>query len=1019
MAKLNVNIGLSVNDKTGDTLRSAFDKINQNFTELYTLTGGSALNLQELAQDYAAPMFNHASHVNITATYDDANNKILLTGVVAAQVQSDWNASSGLGVVLNKPTLFSGSYTDLTNKPSIPSAYTLPTASSSVLGGIKIGTGLSIDVNGVVTASSGSVSSLVNGAKTVSLGTDSILTLPAPLAQLINAGQLATDTAKIYRATNSTDLVAIATAWDNWYSSELMFRELVYQDSVTNPNRPWANKPSWEAYPIITAYIPTGSQLPIPSNLPPTAKAAQDNYLAYKQLVSSIDIVNGNKTISFNNTGLLSLPGKLEFKDTANAKIILKTIDQFGYVVEDPAQDKTWTFNANGSLTFPNNTTQTTAWTGSVSSLVNGANSVSLDNGGLDLTFTSGEKIKTIFGGGIELYRSGDNTIGIYTGGAEIKTFATGGAKHTWTFGTNGKLTAPGNLQVDGGKIILNTGGNAYVESVDYGVNSANSAVNIFGGPYQKIKLRAGFGTEATWTFATDGTTTFPTNVSINYSGGNVQFPRIIADSGKAFSIQGQGASGSAALAWTVDPNAAGQYAQIGVTKNGGDNLAKVILTAQSDSSNAATVKLWKFDETGKLTLPAAGLIDAKTTATLTVGAALYATYLEIEQLWVDVRNADAAIIAPATRPWAGMPGHTAYPIIAAYTPSGGLSLPSGDVIVKANNAKNAYTDLAVANVKTTVAGKEWTFGAYGSLTFPDATTQTTAWTGSVSSLVNGVNTASLGSTGILTLPNASTISPVAQIGYSYGPYASDIYTNTTGGALDSGRLTVVNVGNLAHNNLFNLPTPTAGTTTGTIASNGDFTPGTLTTGTFVRFMSIIVNGAYIGSLAYRDDANPSAGLKIDSAGSYTGPVVTSGTLIQGYSGWVTRTPKTTTYVRWADGSSSQVTGSSVNQYTDGNTVAGLITTDNVSGKSFPATLYTANYVPDATAIGVNSNNWKFGADGALTFPNNTTQTTAWKGIPGPYADDEAATLAGVALGSPYHKTGTGGQVFVRLTSPT
>jgi hypothetical protein len=39
MTKLNVNIGLSVNDKTGDTLRSAFDKINQNFTELYSRTG--------------------------------------------------------------------------------------------------------------------------------------------------------------------------------------------------------------------------------------------------------------------------------------------------------------------------------------------------------------------------------------------------------------------------------------------------------------------------------------------------------------------------------------------------------------------------------------------------------------------------------------------------------------------------------------------------------------------------------------------------------------------------------------------------------------------------------------------------------------------------------------------------------------------------------------------------------------------------------------------------------------------
>jgi len=66
-----------------------------------------------------------------------------------------------------------------------------------------------------------------------------------------------------------------------------------------------------------------------------------------------------------------------------------------------------------------------------------------------------------------------------------------------------------------------------------------------------------------------------------------------------------------------------------------------------------------------------------------------------------------------------------------------------------------------------------------------------------------------------------------------------------------------------------------------------------------------------------------------------------------------------------------------------------------------------------------NSTNWTFGTNGALTFPDDTVQTTAFTGIPGPYADDEAATLAGVALGSPYHKTGTNGQVFVRLTSPT
>jgi len=39
--------------------------------------------------------------------------------VKSTQIQSDWNATSGLGAILNKPTLFSGSYTDLTNKPTL------------------------------------------------------------------------------------------------------------------------------------------------------------------------------------------------------------------------------------------------------------------------------------------------------------------------------------------------------------------------------------------------------------------------------------------------------------------------------------------------------------------------------------------------------------------------------------------------------------------------------------------------------------------------------------------------------------------------------------------------------------------------------------------------------------------------------------------------------------------------------------------------------------------------------------
>lgn len=57
---------------------------------------------------------------------------------------SNWNNKSN----------FSGNYNDLTNKPTIPSAYTLPTASASTLGGVKVGAGLSIS-NGVLSATGG------------------------------------------------------------------------------------------------------------------------------------------------------------------------------------------------------------------------------------------------------------------------------------------------------------------------------------------------------------------------------------------------------------------------------------------------------------------------------------------------------------------------------------------------------------------------------------------------------------------------------------------------------------------------------------------------------------------------------------------------------------------------------------------------------------------------------------------------------------------------------------------------
>ena len=53
----------------------------------------------------------------------DSNNVAFIKNkptIPAAQVNSDWNATSGVEQILNKPTLFDGNYNNLTNKPTIP-----------------------------------------------------------------------------------------------------------------------------------------------------------------------------------------------------------------------------------------------------------------------------------------------------------------------------------------------------------------------------------------------------------------------------------------------------------------------------------------------------------------------------------------------------------------------------------------------------------------------------------------------------------------------------------------------------------------------------------------------------------------------------------------------------------------------------------------------------------------------------------------------------------------------------------
>ena len=121
-----------------------------------TATGGSGISLTDLSVTvsqtpvgngnltyddglgvftYIPPDFSSAGGIALTdisltqnsasgggaLTYDDTTGEFEYTppSIPAAQIKSDWNSTTGLSEILNKPTLFSGSYTDLTNKPTL------------------------------------------------------------------------------------------------------------------------------------------------------------------------------------------------------------------------------------------------------------------------------------------------------------------------------------------------------------------------------------------------------------------------------------------------------------------------------------------------------------------------------------------------------------------------------------------------------------------------------------------------------------------------------------------------------------------------------------------------------------------------------------------------------------------------------------------------------------------------------------------------------------------------------------
>ena len=113
------------------------------------LSVGSGLSivsgaLTAVAGGYTLPV---ASASVLGGVKQGSNVTIDGTGILSVAAPVTWSTISGRPTFATVAT--SGAYADLSGTPA---AYSLPTATSGVLGGIKIGSGLTIDGSGVVTA---------------------------------------------------------------------------------------------------------------------------------------------------------------------------------------------------------------------------------------------------------------------------------------------------------------------------------------------------------------------------------------------------------------------------------------------------------------------------------------------------------------------------------------------------------------------------------------------------------------------------------------------------------------------------------------------------------------------------------------------------------------------------------------------------------------------------------------------------------------------------------------------------
>ena len=159
MAKQTINIGTNQDDGTGDLLRAAFTKVNENFTEIYDEIGGASLSNISI------------SGSTISTDTSDSNLIIDPNGTGAIQLNGNTTVTGTLGVT-GATTV--SSTLGVTGISTLAAANATDVTASGTLGVTGISTLGVINASGIATFSNNvNVAGLLNATGNVDLGDSS------------------------------------------------------------------------------------------------------------------------------------------------------------------------------------------------------------------------------------------------------------------------------------------------------------------------------------------------------------------------------------------------------------------------------------------------------------------------------------------------------------------------------------------------------------------------------------------------------------------------------------------------------------------------------------------------------------------------------------------------------------------------------------------------------------------------------------------------------------------------------